>query len=446
MCHRGVVSDSTGWEATVERLTWFIEFALGVPEPSYAGSPDAFDGVTAPEALRALHAFAANWPCEHNGQTWPLFGGYWPQNQLLTPDMWRTEEGFTIFASENQGVCSWAFRADEADQPSPTVYCDIEGWEHSTEEPMAEFLLAWCMFEVNTRLWLHGPARVLRLVETMTPMLKTQSPTFGMLELYENKVLLFQHRGSTTATVVGTEDLAVVLGDAAEPYRQVTVQFTHEKTRWRIVVDELGGGNVHVKYRNFDVRDLVPADFFDELYDSQLSAELREANRAHATAAEPKAEMVREWSHTIRQQGYLADGMTGRLFSYLSGHDELAPLIKKHSPFAPDPTRLEIFGTNIERELGNNDGIERVYVAGNASVTLLGSVAKLELEALQGSTVDAANLEVNELVVLLEMCTVEATKAKKLSGYVAYGSTISVSETANIDDLQTANAGRIDRR
>ena len=106
--------------------------------------------------------------------------------------------------------------------------------------------------------------------------------------------------------------------------------------------------------------------------------------------------------------------------------------------------------TNIDvdghYEVGTASDVERVRVASETKVRLTGSVRRLELEALRGSSVDATGLEVDELYVVLEMCRVTARQAKSVSGWVVYGSTISVSSNANIDELNTSNAGRIDVR
>ncbi len=327
------VSEKDGWEATIEELKTFLVFSLGEPEPEYAGSADALTGVTAPAALSALHAFAANWPCEHNGRVWPLFGGYWPQNQLLTPDAWWDQDEFTVFASENQGVCTWAFRTEDAGAPSPTVFCNMEGWGWTNEEPLAEFLLAWCMLEVSIRRGVHGPARVLRLVEPMTPMIATRSPNFGSFELYDNKVLIAHTDHTVEAAVVGVDAPDVTLGDAADPYRSVALRFRFDKVMWRVVLDEFGGGRATCNRDEFDVRGVVPAACFDELFNADTASESSESRLAYLTASEPKAEIVRNWAHTIRHEGYIDDALTASLFGYLATNAELAPLVGNKSPF-----------------------------------------------------------------------------------------------------------------
>lgn len=328
------MSNDAGWEATIDKLKWFLVRALGEPEPEYAGSLDVFDGMYAPAAIREVYQFAANWPCTSNSREWPLFGGYWPQNQLLTPAGWVPDGDLVVFASENQGVCRWAFAATDPNEPSPMVYCDNEGWENSLGEPLADFLLSWCVYEVSVRCWIHGDARVWHQIEHLTPELVVESPTFGTFTLYPNNVLTTIRYNERIVSVVGTEAVSQALGEAAAPYRTVELSFSFENQRWNVALDELGGGSVRFRHRQlFDVGGLVPAAMFDKLFDAAIAEERTDSSFVRITTAEPHAQITSHWGDTVRRKGYLPDELVDQVFQLLRGNHDLAPLIDSHSPF-----------------------------------------------------------------------------------------------------------------
>lgn len=98
---------------------------------------------------------------------------------------------------------------------------------------------------------------------------------------------------------------------------------------------------------------------------------------------------------------------------------------------------------NDDVELGEENADEHIRIIGAIAVVLTGSVSSVTLEVLSGATVDASDLDVEELHVTLEQSQLTATKARLVSGYVSYGSEIVVGAHVDVGEIHTTNAGRI---
>ena len=65
-------------------------------------------------------------------------------NRLRSPGELEPADGMTLFYEENQGVVSWGFRAEDRDQPDPTVFQGQktgETWEwYSEEVPVSDWM------------------------------------------------------------------------------------------------------------------------------------------------------------------------------------------------------------------------------------------------------------------------------------------------------------------
>lgn len=111
-----------------------------------------------------------------------------------------------------------------------------------------------------------------------------------------------------------------------------------------------------------------------------------------------------------------------------------------------EPNELVTFieGGDVRFVVGNDVRPRKILVAGDSRLELTGTIDRLEIEVLS-ATVDASGLDVDELTVMLEQSRLVATAARSAIGWVAYGSTMTVGAEADIDELKTANAGRIVR-
>lgn len=85
----------------------------------------------------------------------------------------------------------------------------------------------------------------------------------------------------------------------------------------------------------------------------------------------------------------------------------------------------------------------KVAIYGKSTVQLLGTIDELELEVLDGSTVDARTLVVQELTVMLEQSTAHVRPNRLAAGFVSYGSVLTVGGSADTSGLKTTNAGRV---
>jgi len=102
------------------------------------------------------------------------------------------------------------------------------------------------------------------------------------------------------------------------------------------------------------------------------------------------------------------------------------------NPEAPTPT--------ISVEVGL---LDRVSAVGGATIVLTGLLDHLHIVALDGGNINATALRLRTAAVELEQSTVSICATNSVTGYVVYGSRLTVSGGGDISGVTTANAGKL---
>lgn len=87
--------------------------------------------------------------------------------------------------------------------------------------------------------------------------------------------------------------------------------------------------------------------------------------------------------------------------------------------------------------------LTHVLAASGAHVTLSGVLDHLDVSALNYGTVDATALALRTANVDLELSTVSLDVAEEVTGFVVYLSELTVSGGASVENVTTANGGRL---
>ena len=129
-------------------LREFAETWLGRPlQPGEAASVPV--SLRVPSALREIY--------EVFGSCVALTSSH---NRLLSPEAITQRDGFSIFYEENQGVCKWAFSAEEELSDDPIVYrCDstTDGWVWRSEQlPVSGWIRPMTLWQLVNMGYAHG--------------------------------------------------------------------------------------------------------------------------------------------------------------------------------------------------------------------------------------------------------------------------------------------------
>lgn len=197
-------------EKRLEVLESFIEYWMGPRSPEFGATEKQLEHLKIPAPLHRLYEFCFNWPGE-NSQRWgiPLLSRQNVLKRIQTKDKSYHEvpQGLVLFASENQGVTSWA-TLDVGEDPAVygldyewgTFYTSPDGKEHrrwtEISSSLTDFLIGFALHELCIAKWINIPTSFITHIqnqpEKIAPLVDNVHGHPVALYLYEEDVLVFR--------------------------------------------------------------------------------------------------------------------------------------------------------------------------------------------------------------------------------------------------------------
>lgn len=204
----------------LDALEVFIEYWVGPRWSKYGATDEQLEHLSIPAPLKRLYKFCFNWPGDKS-QQWgiPLLSR---QNVLLklettTASQNEIPRGLVHFASENQGVTSWATLVKGEDPPVygldyewGSFYNSPDGHEHrrwtEISPSLTDFLIGFALYELCQAKWINIPPSFISHIqnhpEKITQLIDSVHGHPVKLNLFDEDILMFHWDWEKPETMV----------------------------------------------------------------------------------------------------------------------------------------------------------------------------------------------------------------------------------------------------
>lgn len=192
-----------------DALEAFIKYWVGPRSPEFGATDEQIEQLKIPDPLRRLYKFCFNWPGD-NSQQWgiPLLSrqNVLKRIQISDKSYHELPDGLVIFASDNQGVTSWATLVEGEDPPVygldyewGAFYTSPDGQEHrrwtEISPSLTDFLIGFALHELCIANWISIPTSFINYTqkypEKIVQLIDNVHGHPVKLNLFDDDILMF---------------------------------------------------------------------------------------------------------------------------------------------------------------------------------------------------------------------------------------------------------------